>query len=133
MAGFYLIGYDSQGVVVVEQFVNGTITEGQTCDRLRQSPNLAKAVIRFAADVDLDLADPDHELLMIRTYLRSPWVVVNALASLAEGQGLDLVIELPEHGSPLMVSVKAFWSAWVGTAVRHDGTGRGLSAQLFSA
>ena len=132
MVGFHLTGYDSHGVVVLEQFVNGTISEGQTCDRLRQCPVLARAVIRFAADVEVDPADPDREVLMIHTFIRSPWVVVDALAGLAGGQGLDLAIELPQQSSPLMVSINAFWTAWVGTTLRHGGTEGPLRVQLFS-
>lgn len=111
MAGLYLTGFDALGAIVLEEFVNSTLGEGRSCDRLRQCPALKRVVLRLDADDQPGTGSPYDEAGVLTACIRSPWLIVRAVSNLEMHRGAEIVIEIPQRDSPLSSGIAAFWSA----------------------
>lgn len=111
MAGLYLTGFDALGAIVLEEFVDSTLSEGRSCDRLRQCPALKRVVLRLNADEQPGTGSPYEEAGVLTACVRSPWLIVRALSGLAIHRGAEIVIEIPHPDSPLSRGIVGFWSA----------------------
>ena len=111
MTGLGLQGWDTVGDLVLDSVVRDTVTEGQACDRIRQCPGLARVTLRLIPGEAASASSADQELGLLDAWVRSSWMIVRSLSGLAQHRDAEVVIEIPEHGSPLTEGVVSFWSA----------------------
>ena len=111
MTGLGLQGWDTVGDLVLDSVVRDIVTEGQACDRIRQCPGLARVTLRLIPGEAASASSADQELGLLDAWVRSSWMIVRSLSGLAQHRGAEVVIEIPEHDSPLTEGVVSFWSA----------------------
>jgi hypothetical protein len=111
VTGLVLEGRDATGDLVLNSVVRDTVTEGQACDSIRQCPGLARVTLRLIPGEAASASSADQELGLLDAWVRSSWMIVRSLSGLAQHRGAEVVIEIPEHDSPLTEGVVSFWSA----------------------
>ena len=111
MTGLGLQGWDAAGDLVLDSVVRGTVTEGQACDCIRQCPGLSRVTLRLIPGEVATASSPDQELRLLDAWVRSSWMIVRSLSGLAQHRDAEVVIEIPQHDSPLTEGVVSFWSA----------------------
>ena len=111
MTGLGLQGWDTVGDLVLDSVVRDTVTEGQACDRIRQCPGLARVTLRLIPGEAASASSADQELGLLDAWVRSSWMIVRSLSGLAQHREAAVIIEIPQHDSPLTEGVVSFWSA----------------------
>jgi len=124
VTGLGLQGWDTAGDLVLDSVVRDTVTEGQACDRIRQCPGLARVTLRLITGEVASASSPDLELRLLDAWVRSSWMVVRSLSGLAQHRDAEVVIEIPEHDSPLTEGVVSFWTAMRTAGVPIDRISR---------
>lgn len=111
MTGLVLEGRDATGDLVLDSVVRDTVTEGQACDCIRQCPGLARVTLRLIPGEVASASSPDQELRLLNAWVRSSWLIVRSLSGLDQHREAEVIIEIPQHDSPLTEGVVSFWSA----------------------
>ena len=113
MSACQVTGHARGGKTVLNCRVNNTLSQGSTCDQLRQVEPLASLVLRCEPSQSLIEGNRDYEIEALQAFIEAPWMLLQAVLGMAQHAELKVVLELPSPTTPLTKSINAFWSSWL--------------------
>ncbi|WP_435214773.1 hypothetical protein ACMAY6_04370 [Luminiphilus sp. nBUS_16] len=122
MSACLVTGCARGGKTVLSSRVTDALSQGDACDRLRQSEPLALLVLRCEQHSPLIEPGRQHELETLQSFIEAPWMLLQTALGLASHAGLKVVLELPQPTDALTKSVAAFWSCWLESRDFPTGT-----------
>jgi hypothetical protein len=113
MSACLVTGCARGGKTVLNARVTDVLSQGDACDRLRQSEPLSLLVLRCEHHSSLTESGREHELETLQSFIEAPWMLLQTALGLASHASLRVVLELPPPTDALTKSIAAFWSCWV--------------------
>ena len=122
MSACLVTGCARGGKTVLNARVTDALSQGDACDRLRQSEPLQLLVLRCEQHSLPKEPGRQHELETLQSSIEAPWILLQTALTLASHAGLRIVLELPSPTDALTKSIAAFWSCWVESRDFPPGT-----------
>ncbi|MDG1065100.1 MAG: hypothetical protein P8O91_02695 [Luminiphilus sp.] len=113
MSACYVTGLAQGGVKILSCPVSDAVSQGDTCDRLRQAEGLETLLLRCELDPSLVEGNRDQEIEALQAFIEAPWVLLQAVLAIPSCAQLRVVLELPQPTTELMQSIGSFWSCWL--------------------
>jgi hypothetical protein len=113
MPACYVTGFAQGGVAILNCTVNDVVSQGDVCDRLRQTEALETLVLRCQPNPSLVEGNRDQEMKALQAFIEAPWMLLQAALGIASCAQIRVVLELPQPTTALTKSIGSFWSCWL--------------------
>ena len=113
MPACYVTGFAQGGGAILNCAVNDVVSQGDVCDRLRQTEGLETLVLRCQPNPSLVEGNRDQEMKALQAFIEAPWMLLQAALGIPNCAQLRVVLELPQPTTDLTKSIESFWSCWL--------------------
>jgi hypothetical protein len=113
MPACYVTGFAQGGGAILNCTVNDVVSQGDVCDRLRQTEALETLVLRCQPNPSLVEGNRDQEMKALQAFIEAPWMLLQAALGIASCAQIRVVLELPQPTTALTKSIGSFWSCWL--------------------